>query len=193
MKDNWNLRIDTSPPFVYIKDFLSKEECQNLINIGKKKGLFKAKVGVHKGVLNKKLRKSSAVFLYPYDGMSDVFKKLTDAVISLNNQFYNFHIFSFNEGLQLTHYKSPGEKYGKHVDRAMNSAVRKLSVSIQLSDPNSYKGGELCLYESDDPIYTPREQGTLIMFPSFALHEVTPVSKGERFSLVAWLTGDPLK
>jgi PKHD-type hydroxylase len=194
MKDVWPLRVDNIYPYAYINNFLSKEECENIIKIGKNKGLKEAKVGVGgPGLLNKKIRKSSTNWLYPSDGLFDFFKKFTDATISLNSQFYNFHIFSFSEGLQFTHYKAPGEHYGKHIDRGLHGGIRKLSISIQLSDPNSYKGGDLHLYDGDAPTKTPREQGTLIMFPSFVLHEVKPVTKGERFSLVAWVTGDPFK
>ena len=39
----------------------------------------------------------------------------------------------------------------------------------------------------------PKEQGKLILFPSYVLHEVKPVTKGERYSLVAWITGPQFK
>ena len=38
-----------------------------------------------------------------------------------------------------------------------------------------------------------KEQGTLILFPSYVLHEVKPVTKGERNSLVSWVTGKQFK
>ena len=194
MREVWPLRIDTFPPFAYVKNFLSPEKCEEIIRIGKKKGMKQAMVGFGAGgKLNKKLRKSSTVFLYHTDNLEKLFQQMTDAVLKLNENFYNFHISSFSEGLQFTHYKAPGEKYGKHIDRGMNGTTRKLSVSIQLSDPNKYKGGDLHLYDGEDPIETIRDQGTLIMFPSFSLHEATPVTKGERFSLVAWITGDPFR
>lgn len=191
---NWPLEIDTMPPFVYLKNFITPEKCEEIINIGKKKGTFEGQVGFGaKSVVDKKIRKSSIVFLHHTDGLGRFFQELTSAVLSLNKQFYNFHISSFSEGLQFTHYKAPGQKYGKHFDRGPNGIIRKLSVSIQLSDPKKYKGGDLHIFDGEDPIKTLRDQGTLIMFPSFMIHEVTPVKKGERFSLVAWITGDPFK
>jgi PKHD-type hydroxylase len=49
------------------------------------------------------------------------------------------------------------------------------------------------LYETEKPIILPKEQGKLIAFPSYTLHEVKPVTKGERYSLVAWITGPQFK
>ena len=52
-----------------------------------------------------------------------------------------------DEGLQFTNYKS-SDMYDKHIDRCYNAKVRKLSLSIQLTDPNNYEGGELYIYEN---------------------------------------------
>jgi PKHD-type hydroxylase len=68
-----------------------------------------------------------------------------------------------------------------------------LSVSIQLTDPSEYEGGDLYLYDEDKGMLMNKSQGTLILFPSFVLHEVTPITKGERNSLVAWITGPNFK
>jgi predicted 2-oxoglutarate/Fe(II)-dependent dioxygenase YbiX len=50
------------------------------------------------------------------------------------------------------------------------------------------------LYTGEEPLINiPKEQGTLIAFPSFMLHEVSPIKKGTRYSLVAWITGENFK
>jgi PKHD-type hydroxylase len=64
----------------------------------------------------------------------------------------------------------------------LDFVVRKLSVSIQLTDPKEYEGGELYLYDDDKGTLMDKKQGTLILFPSYVLHEVMPVIKGERNS-----------
>jgi predicted 2-oxoglutarate/Fe(II)-dependent dioxygenase YbiX len=56
-------------------------------------------------------------------------------------------LFGINEGFQFTNYVAPSGKYGKHVDRCVDMPVRKLSISIQLTNPEKYKGGELYLYD----------------------------------------------
>ena len=74
-----------------------------------------------------------------------------------------------------------------------DSGHRKLSISIQLSDPAGYSGSELEISVNGVPIIAPRDQGTLIAFPSFVLHKVTPLLVGKRYSLVAWVHGPKWK
>jgi PKHD-type hydroxylase len=62
-----------------------------------------------------------------------------------------------------------------------------------LSDPEEYEGGELLLKTSAFPIKTLNKKGTIIFFPSYVLHEVTPVTKGTRKTLVGWVLGPNFK
>ncbi len=67
-------------------------------------------------------------------------------------------------------------------------------MSVQLSDEKSYDGGDLILYYGGKYYDTPRTKGTVIVFDSRLTHEVTPITRGERYSLVKWIHGDePLK
>jgi PKHD-type hydroxylase len=68
--------------------------------------------------------------------------------------------------------------------------IRKLSAVIQLSDENSYEGGDLEIQDEDLNVYkAPREQGTIIIFDSRSRHRVTKVTKGVRKSIVCWVLG----
>jgi PKHD-type hydroxylase len=186
---SWNFEIDNVNLYSFWNNVFSKEECQKIINIGKNKGLIK-------GVTSSKsdVRKSKVSWLYP-DDIAWVYERLTNVILELNQNFFKFDIFGLSEGLQFTSYKAPSDKYGKHVDRGLGIQVRKLSVSIQLTDPNEYNGGDLKLYDGDykEGFVMDKTQGTLVMFPSYVLHEVTPVTKGERNSLVTWVTGKQFK
>ena len=73
--------------------------------------------------------------------------------------------------------------------------VRKLSLTINLSDPKSYEGGDFEMEVRGDieVITDGREQGSMILFPSFVPHRVTPVTRGTRYSLVIWLLGRPFR
>ena len=188
---SWNFEIDQVNFYAFWNNAFSKEECQTIINIAKNKGLIK---GTTKGV-TKDVRDSKISWLYPVDGMDWVFRRVTDITLSLNERFFKFDLFGLNEGFQFTNYEAPSGKYGKHVDRGMNMPVRKLSISIQLTDPEEYEGGELKLYDGDDKdaIVMDKAQGTLIIFPSYVLHEVIPITKGTRNSLVTWVTGKQFK
>jgi len=121
-------------------------------------------------------------------------------VTFIHNQF----IKSFIHELVTTHYKNciieeaedlqfatynVGDFYGVHKD-ADETNGRILSVSVQLSKPSEYEGGDLCLYGiGGSPSPLENAQGTVIIFPSDILHEVERVTKGTRYSLVQWFKG----
>ena len=184
----WNLHTDTIQPFIILEKFLSKEECDEIIKYGKKQILKEATVSVHNKI-KKNVRDSKISWIYPNKDTEYVFRRLTDAVLEVNQNVFNFDISGFVEGLQFTNYKAPGGNYTKHIDSGYKMNIRKISISVQLTDPKKYEGGDfLLMYDSDDKIM-PKDQGTLIMFPSYTLHQVSPVTKGERNSLVTWVTG----
>ena len=185
---SWNFYIDQLYSYAYTEKVFSKTECEKIIKIAKEKGLIE---GTTTSKTNARL--SDITWLYVSDDLKWVFKKITDVVLFLNDKYFNFDIFGLNEGLQFTNYKAPSDKYEKHVDRALGILVRKLSLSIQLTDAKDYEGGELILYEDEKGLEMSKEQGTLILFPSFIVHEVKPVTKGERNSLVSWVTGKQFK
>jgi PKHD-type hydroxylase len=185
---SWNFELDQINLYAFWNNAFSKEECQTIINIAKDKGLIKGKTKEESDV-----RDSKISWLYPIDGIDWVFRRVTDITLNLNERFFKFDLFGINEGFQFTNYEAPSGKYGKHVDKAVNMPVRKLSISIQLTNSEEYDGGELYLYDGDKGNLMDKTQGTLILFPSYVLHEVMPVTKGERNSLVTWVTGKQFK
>jgi PKHD-type hydroxylase len=185
---SWNFELDQTNLYAFWNNVFSKEECQKIINIAKHKGLIKATTTGESDVRN-----SNISWLNPTDDMEWAFSRVSDIVLNLNERFFKFDLFGINEGFQFTNYVAPSGKYGKHVDRTMNIPVRKLSISIQLTNPDEYEGGELYLYDGEKETLMDKTQGTLILFPSYVLHEVKPVTKGERNSLVTWVTGKQFK
>jgi PKHD-type hydroxylase len=186
---SWNFELDKVHLYAFWNNAFSKEECQTIINIAKDKGLVK---GTTMGESD--VRDSKISWLYPVDKMEFVFRRVTDIVLNLNEKYFKFDLFGLNEGFQFTNYEAPSGKYGKHIDRAINTSVRKLSISIQLTNPEDYEGGELKLYDGEEEgTVMDKAQGTLILFPSYVLHEVMPITKGERNSLVTWVTGKQFK
>ena len=101
------------------------------------------------------------------------------------------------EGVHLSRY-GVGQFYNKHMDfngdQATKSHTRKLSMSVQLSDENTYDGGDLVIHFGGKYFTSPRVKGSVIVFDSRLTHEVTPITRGERYSLVKWFHGDePLR
>ena len=107
---------------------------------------------------------------------------------------WNFDVSQI-ENVQVGEY-SVGGHYDWHTDAGIlhrnNFGVqRKLSLSLFLSDPNTYEGGDLLFEGMDKPLT--RSQGSIIVFPSFTEHTVSPITSGVRYSAVAWAIGPHFK
>lgn len=126
-----------------------------------------------------------------------LYDRVSGIIRSVNSDRYNFDLWGFTEHLQYTVYEE-GQYYDWHYDSIGSgkyvTSPRKLSFSIQLSDPDTYEGGDLIFKtgrtDSEPAIKT---QGHVIIFPSYLLHKVTPVTKGTRKSLVGWVSGPAFK
>lgn len=85
----------------------------------------------------------------------------------------------------------PGMYYGKHIDDPImgspNARYRSdVAVTVFLSDPTSYDGGELCIQSHFGPVMVKLPAGSAVVYPASSLHEVTPVTKGERVVCALW-------
>ncbi len=137
-------------------------------------------------VANVSARKSSIRFVPYCDEEMWIFDRLRE-VATLVNQGLKFELKGFDEGFQVGRY-AEGEFYDWHADMAADvSALRKLSLVVQLTSPLEYDGGELEFFPS--PIKAPRERGTIIVFPSYIPHRVLPVKRGVRHSIASWISG----
>jgi PKHD-type hydroxylase len=118
-----------------------------------------------------------------------LFQKLVGAASAINRQAYCFDLGAL-ESLQYTVYLAgEGSHYDWHVDHGRTPTRRKLSLVLQLSEPTDYEGCELQIFASNQIDTVPRTRGTLIAFPSYTLHRVTPITAGTRKSLVMWCSG----
>jgi PKHD-type hydroxylase len=64
-----------------------------------------------------------------------------------------------------------------------------MKITVQLSDPDEYEGGDLEFMINGKSVVRPREKGTAIVFPSFINHRVTEISKGTSQAIVGWVAG----
>jgi len=192
---------DTVEHWSYINLAFTKEECEKIIALGTSIEGGPAKVSGpatkedveneenDEGVLELSERDSKVSWITPTEESEWIFRRLTDIVQGANSKFYNFDLWGFSEGLQFTKYEAPEGNYCAHVDKTLYKGTRKLSLAIQLSDPKDYEGGELKIISSKDAQVMKKAQGNATIFPSYTLHQVDPVTKGERYSLVAWVSG----
>lgn len=190
----WNLSEklfeDTVESFAFANNVFSDKEISKIIKLGKSKKPGKALVAGGKGTSDNKVRKGKTAWITPCEDSEWLFRKLTDIIVKANKDFFNFELHGMLEPLQFTIYDGKKTKYNAHVDRVKNSTSRKLSVVVQLSDPKDYEGGCLELFSNSlEPNKIEKKKGLITFFPSYMLHRVTPVTKGERLSLVIWVHG----
>lgn len=194
----WYLKDTINVPYAYYDECFTNDEMEKIIKIGKELNLSK---GTIKGEQNNpdketrdyKIRNSDISWIMPSDDTDFIFRRLTDIINILNNEYYQYDI-DMIEAVQYTEYdESVKGHYLAHIDTGPQglTARRKLSISLQLSDESEYEGGNLVLYTNrfDAPCFAPKKKGTLTMFNSMVLHEVEPVTKGNRKCLVAWVLG----
>ena len=123
-----------------------------------------------------------------------IYATLADAISQANNEHFQFDL-TYLTALQYTVYNgNDHSNYQKHLDVGRQFPNRKLSFSVQLSDDAEYTGGDLRFhYIKNQPEVAPREKGTVVFFPSWIVHDVTPVTQGTRRSLVGWVNGPNFK
>jgi PKHD-type hydroxylase len=149
---------------------------------------------VGKGVLNMDLRRAQVSWLEHSSETSWLFEKLSYACSRLNSDNFRFDLTGFGEKLQLTNYnESENGMYGWHQDFGGKDVSRKLSMVVHLSDASEYDGGNLQIMTTGTPINISKQRGLITVFPSYMLHQVTPVTRGSRQSLVAWVSGPTFK
>lgn len=173
--------------FVTVKALFSHEECERVLG--------------HRGTVqpgsvveperHQSYRDSAISWIHYGEDTAWLFRKLNPVITKANSRFYRFNLRGFTEGLQLSEY-GPGQHYDWHIDIGVGQlSIRKMSFVLQLSDPADYDGGALQLAAGREPHTLPRDQGSIVIFPAFVLHRVTPVTRGLRRSLVGWIGGPP--
>jgi PKHD-type hydroxylase len=179
----------------YFKSKWTPEYCQSIIKKSEKYNWETAVVG--NSVVDVSIRKSRVKFIQKDNpDFKDVFNDLWLMALEANQAFFNIHVTRLNF-IQIGEYDaSERGEYKKHHDvfwiNNDPNHHRKLSCSVQLSNPADYLGGEMKFHLDgfEEPLASDiRQQGSVIFFPSFIPHEVTPVTYGTRHSLVAWFEG----
>ena len=181
---------------------LSEKECDNLVEECENTLVMDEAVLGTEARKQDYTRKGKAAFIKAYNPEhSDLWKYTQNRLwgfINLANRItFGFDVNYIDE-IQYTEY-GVGDFYDWHVDTILETPTvyhRKLSLTLQLSDGNDYEGGDFEIHYvagGDMPLDTLRKKGTIIVFPSFLSHRVTPITKGVRKSLVAWFEGKEFK
>lgn len=137
------------------------------------------------------LRRADLVWVDDIPGAEWVMDRIIDLVRSANRAF-GFDITAFHESPQIAHYAAVRDgHFDWHADIGDGpfARQRKLTMVAQLSEPDDYDGGQLELMPSAQVIAAARPCGAVTIFPSYVLHRVTPVTRGDRLSLTVWAHG----
>jgi PKHD-type hydroxylase len=190
--------------FMVFENAVSTELCNQAINRFAKEDFKAGLVGGHGvGQFDGQTRNSDIQWANKYDVLECI---LTRFIMQANQEaLWDFDITS-PELVQIGKYK-PDQFYGQHMDCFVkgsdvistgngNAVIvpmlsqRKISASLLLNDESEYEGGDLKIL--DETVKT-KKQGSIIVFPSFMAHQVTPVTKGVRYSAVCWMAGPKWK
>lgn len=147
------------------------------------------------GIIDKTYRDSRIHWLPKNAEWEWLYAKIGTYAYRANDAMWHFDISFMNEQIQFTEYDaSYAGKYDWHIDVGSGvSSLRKIAIVVQLSDPSEYEGGDLQFYTTKNLTTVPRDKGTVVCFPTYFLHRVTPVTKGKRRSLVLWVSGTPFR
>jgi PKHD-type hydroxylase len=208
------LRSKEHHPILWVDNFLTDDEIKKIITHAKTLIFEDAKIGTNekekkeftldyhikdpnKGVVPR-TRITDVKWIRHNENTNWLFKKIINEIIDVNSKNFDLQL-KFVEDLQFSEYTEENNGfYAKHNDCGSKKSldnyvdIRKLSFTIQLTDENEYEGGELIFY-LDEEKKAPKSKGTIIFFESDISHEVTPVTKGVRHSLVSWVRGPNLR
>lgn len=199
---NHNEILSRNLAFLKVDNVFTEEECLQIIEAGQMAGLEDSLVS--DGSIDVSIRKSKNSFLQPFDDNLWFFEKIMSAANWANEYYFQFDLYGFSN-VQYAEYGPEGDFYGWHKDLIFNPNAgdlkytvqsRKLSASVILSHRDEYLGGEFHIErDSENNAVTaiPQDVGSVIFFPSFIEHQVTPVTYGTRKSLVVWLEGPKFK
>ena len=145
------------------------------------------------------MRKSDVAFVERNDKTGWIYERLNYVIDSLNAQFYNFDLNGYDTFQYTVYHDYEKGKYDYHMDTIMGTGMpddmyetRKLSVTFLLNEPGvDFEGGEFEINsgQEKDAESVKMKKGDIIVFPSFMLHRVKPVTKGVRKSIVIWVMG----
>lgn len=179
--------------YVYFDHMFQGAEIEHLLKQWSKQEAIDAEMSSGSSEPEGQFRKSEVQFLDNSEANRWIYDKLTMVVQQGNMQNYGFDLQGFREKLQLTQY-SVGDHFEWHMDFGPREiSHRKLSITVQLSHSDDYEGGDLLFRSNNKEVPAPRTQGTVVVFPSFVQHRVTPITKGVRRSIVGWASGHPYR
>jgi PKHD-type hydroxylase len=177
-------------PFHQIDQALTPAECRDLIALCQTSS--KRDAGLVRATTAHQIRRAELSWLDDLPQAAWVMDRMVGLVAEANRAAFGFDLTDFAESPQVARYGAEREAhFDWHTDigAGVLAARRKLTIVVQLSDPQDYENGVLELRPDSSIRQASSQQGTATVFPSFVLHRVTPVTRGTRWSLTLWSHG----
>ena len=191
----WHLSAQKKYDYAFFEEAFSDEEIKNIKAFAEKLTPKNAEVskGDFKAEEDEKVRKTILKWINPSADSEHLYRKITDYILTGNQNWFGYDLTSI-ESLQYSIYNIGGF-YGKHTDSFHETyeKPRKLSFVIQLTDESEYTGGSTLLWTGAEPHQIMKKKGSMTLFPSYVLHEVTPIESGTREAIVGWVQGPAFK
>lgn len=123
-----------------------------------------------------------------------LYLKMEKIVLRLNAEHFRSDLSGLTTLQYALYSQSEAGYFDWHIDYGRDSSdpsqePRKITLSLQLSDGESYDGCDLEVRAAHLIDVAPRQRGVLVAFRANALHRVTPITRGIRKCLVAWAAG----
>ena len=174
-----------------IKNAFSEITCQKMIENFESNKDIEQVASIGQGEINLAIRDAKKILLNNFQGVG-----ATLTGIGLQENFYNwkFNITHSNQSEYLRYDKSG--HFSNHIDTFVENFIdlhdcRKLTVLVFLN--NDFEGGKFYLINGDNKVYPRQNPGDVIVFPSFLMHGVEPVTSGIRRTIVSWMVGPYFK
>lgn len=186
--------LERNPPFTFWENAFTEEELERIKLHAEALTVEPASVERDRALKDDQRSSKVSWISHTKEG-AWIYDRMAEVARGLNARFYDFDLYGFVEDMQFTIYNGEeGSHYTWHIDMADSApSPRKLSMTLQLSEPSDYEGGELQIWADKEPVTISKKKGFIAMFPSYVLHRVTPVTKGVRCSLVVWVAGPAFK
>ncbi len=176
------------PVCVVIPKVLSLDECETVIELGRALPKYSGEQSVEARYGAPAETRRCRLGWFPPDApeCAFVYRKLDAAVLKANDANWQFKLDGEREHAQFTEYNEQ-DRFEWHMDAG--DSTRKLTCVIHLNPRQEYEGGELQLFYDREPRALPPTPGDLIIFPSYVMHRVSPITFGTRYTLVQWYSG----
>ena len=148
-------------------------------------------IGDNKKPKETSVRNTKNIIIKHHNDSDYLYQTIIRRFVDVNNKCFNYSLTSVFDVFILKY--EVGNFYKAHIDVGGNASDRKISLIVQLSNEDTYTGCDTVIHRSYEPINLNKTVNTGSFFPSYLLHEATPLLTGIRYALVSWATGEPFR